>query len=184
MKKTLVSLFTLIALAIGIQASFAACPCQTCPDPCPCAKPCDPCAAPCNPCATPCDPCNKCDCGCPCKSCCDCNCCENWLNCKCLEDYFCQIGLNACQRAQALNAIEEFKCATQCIRANGCKCESKCDCRCYRKALRDLDCKMKNIITKCQKPDYKCVRKEIKDQVKCCHHCLINPFKRCKCCCK
>lgn len=164
MKRTLVALFTLMALAFGAQMSFAACPCSAPGNPC----------APCDPCVKP-DPC---DCGCPCNPCC-----EKWLSCKCLEDYFCRIGLNACQKAEVLKAIEQFKCDTQCIRANGCKCESKCDCRAYRKALRDLDCKVKQIITKCQKSDYKCVRKEVKDQVKCCHKCLINPFKRCKCGC-
>lgn len=162
MKRTLVSLFTLIALAIGIQTSFAACPCTQPCNPCPCAK-----------------PCNPCDCGCQCEPC---NCCEVWLDCQCLQDYFCKIGLNECQKCEALKAVEEFKCCTQCLRAKGCKCESKCDCRKYRRALRNLDCKMKNIITTCQKDDYKCVRKEIKNKVKCCHKCLINPFYRCKCC--
>lgn len=164
MKKTLVGLFTLAALSIGIQASFAACPC---------AAPCNSCmqSMPCNPC---CDPCAK--------FCCD-PCCEDWLNCKCVEDYLCRIGLNECQKAEARCAIEQFKCNTQCIRANGCNCESKCDCRTYRKALRCLDCKIKAIITKCQKSDYKYVRSEIKDKVSCCHKCLINPFYRCKCDC-
>lgn len=157
MKKTLVALFTFIALSIGIQSSFAACPCKT----------------PCNPCMQAASCCNPC---------CDC-CCEDWLNCKCVEDYFCRIGLNECQKAEARCAVEQFKCNTQCQRADGCKCESKCECRTYRKALRDLDCKMKNIITKCQKTDYKCVKSEIKDKVKCCHKCLINPFHRCKCEC-
>lgn len=162
MKKTIVALFTLFTIVFGTQTSFAACPCQTQTNPCPCATP---------------DPC---DCGCPCEPC---NCCEAWLQCKCLDDYFCKIGLNDCQKCEALKAIEQFKCDTQCLRGKDCKCESKCDCRAYRKALRDLDCKMKNIITKCQKSDYKCVRKDIKSQVKCCHKCLINPFKRCKCNC-
>lgn len=152
MKKTLVALFTMIALSIGAQV-FAACPCQTC-DPCP--KPCE--------CTTP--------------------CCESWLDCQKVNEYFCKIGLNECQKAEALNAIEKFRCKTQNMRCDGCKCESKCECRAYRKAIRALDCDMKAIITKCQKADYKCVKKEIKDQVKCCHHCLINPFARCKCACK
>ncbi len=163
MKKTLVALFTLVALSIGIQTSFAACPCS---NPC---DPCDPCAKPCDPCAKACEPCG---------------CCEEWLDCKCLENYFCKIGLNECQKDEARKAVEEFKCKTQCLRGKDCKCETKCECRTYRKALRDLDCKMKLIITKCQKDDYKCVRKEIKKEVKCCHKCLINPFKRCKCACK
>ena len=164
MKKTLVALFTVVALSIGIQASFAACPCQKA-DPCPCAKPCDPCAKPCDPCAT----------SAPCG--------EGWLDCQKLEEYFCKMGFNDCQKADALKAIEEFKAETACLRANGCNCESKCDCRAYRKALRTLDCKMKTIVTKCQKSDYNCVRKEVKNDVKCSHKCLINPFSRCKCSC-
>ena len=149
MKKLLVSLFALIALAITTQATFAACPCEK---PCPCACSQQPC-------------------------------CEDWLCPQAVDDYFCKLGLNDCQKAEALMAIEQFKCDTQCQRANGCNCESKCECRQYRKALRDLDCKMKQIITACQKSDYKCVKHEIKDKVKCCHKCLINPFKRCKCAC-
>lgn len=155
MKRTLVTLFTLFALAIGIQATSAACPCQT-----------QPVMSNCCPCTTPC--CNAC--------------CEDWLNCECVEDYLCRIGLNECQKAEARCAIEQFKCDTQCIRAKGCMCENKCECRAYKKALRNLDCKMKQIITLCQKEDYKCVKHEIKDKVKCCHKCLINPFHRCKCC--
>lgn len=161
----LVALFTMIALSIGIQASLAACPCKTdCCDKQPC------CEKPCKPCD-----CDPCDCNGPC--------CENWLNSAMVEDYFCRIGLSECQKQEAREAIETFKCETQCLRGNDCKCENKCDCRAYRKALRDLDCKMKQLITKCQKDDYKCVKKEVKDQVKCCHKCLINPFKRCKCGC-
>jgi len=160
MKKTLVGLFTMVAIAFGMQA-FAACPCNT--------SSCD-----CDPCAKP----APCACECPCEPCC-----EDWLNKACLDDYFCRIGLSECQKAEVLCAIEEFKCETKCLRGNDCKCESKCDCRTYRKALRDLDCKIKNIITKCQKGDYKCVRKEVKTKVKCCHKCLIWPFHRCKCAC-
>ena len=53
MKKTLVGLFTLVALAIGIQASFATCPCSA--PSASYATPCNPCPA--TPCVTPCDPC-------------------------------------------------------------------------------------------------------------------------------
>lgn len=159
MKKMLVSLFTLVALGFGIhQASFAACPCQQ-SEPCPCAK-----------------PCNPCDCKQPCG--------EAWLCPQAIEDYLCRIGLNECQKVEARSAIETFKCETSTIRAKNCKCESKCDCRTYRKALKKLDCSMKNIITKCQKADYNSVKSEIKSEVKCCHKCLINPFNRCKCSCK
>ncbi len=177
MKKTLLALFAVVAIAVGVQASFAACPCQTSSNPCPCAKPapCDPCAKPCDPCAKP-APCDPCACNEPC--------CEDWLCPQVVEDYFCRIGLSECQKDEARKAIEEFKCSTSDLRGNGCKCESKCDCRAYRKALRDLDCKMKTLITKCQKSDYKCVRSEVKGKVKCCHKCLINPFSRCKCSCK
>lgn len=154
MKKTLVALFSLVALTISVQTSQAACSCQS---------------------------------SCPCQSACTCNytncCCEDWLCPQSLEDYLCRIGLSECQKDSARSAVEEFKCKTQAIRDNGCKCESKCECRAYRRALRDLDCKMKTLITQCQKDDYKCVRKEIKEKVKCCHRCLINPFKRCKCKC-
>lgn len=149
MKKRLVVLFTLIALAIGVQTSQAACPCCTQPDSCICIQ----------------------------------QTCENFLCPQTVEDYFCKIGLNECQKDQARIAICQFQADTACLRANGYQCESKCQCRAYRKALKDLDCKMKNIITNCQKAHYKCVQKEVKDQVKCCHKCLINPFKRCKCTC-
>ena len=110
--------------------------------------------------------------------------CEDFLCPATMEDNFCKMGLNECQKAQARIAIAQFIADTACLRANGFKCESKCDCRAYRKALRTLDCAMKDIITKCQKADYKCVRKDVKEQVKCCHKCLINPFKACKCACK
>lgn len=125
----------------------------------------------------------KCPCAKSCNPCKSCTCCESWLSCHYLEDYFCRVGLNECQKCEARRAVEEFKCETQSIRTKGCRCESKQECRCYRKSLRNLDCKMKNIITPCQKADYKVVRKEIKSKVKCCHKCLINPFKRCRCYC-
>lgn len=156
MKKTLLALLTLIVLSIDIQVSFAACPCT--------------------------EHCNSCMQTVRCNPCCNC-CCEDWLNCICVEEYLCQIGFNECQKAEARCAIEQFKCDTQCLRTKDCKCESKCECRAYKKALRCLDCKMKNIITKCQKDDYKLVKNEINDKVKCCHKCLINPFYRCKCNC-
>lgn len=162
MKKMLVSLFTLAALIIGARVYADCCPCQA-----------NPCCTD-SPCATPCPA--------PCNPCCDC-CCEKWLNCRCLEDYFCRMCFNECQKAEALCAIERFKCCTKCLRLKNCKCESKRECRAYRKALRNLDCDMKKIITRCQKDDYKCVRREVKDQVKCCHSCLIWPFKLCKCNC-
>lgn len=168
MKKTLVTLVALGALMLGAQA-FAACPCETqkpCDDPCksPCEKPCEK--------QKPCDPCDTAG---PCG--------ENWLSCTNLEEYFCKIGLDSCQKQKAMQAIEEFKADTACFRMKGCDCETKCECRTYRHALKDLDCKMKKIITDCQKENYEQVRDEVKDQVKCAHKCLINPFSRCKCGC-
>lgn len=155
MKQTLIALFILTTLTVlNIQPSFAARRCNSC------AKPCS-------------------DCFCPYKPC---KCSEGWLNCNCLEDYYCRIGLSECQKCCARKAVEEFKCNTQGYNSKGYKCESKCECRKYRRALRDLDCKMKNIITECQKSDYKSVRQEIKEKVQCCHKCLIWPFYRCKCC--
>lgn len=178
MKKTLLGIVTLVALAIGVN-SYAACPCD------PCEKPCDPCAKACEPCEKPCEPCNPCKSCEPCDPCaCTTGCGEDWLCSSSLQEYFCQMGFTECQKQEAMNAIEEFKCKTECIRANDCKCETKCDCRTYRKALRDLDCQMKQIITKCQKDEYKDVKKAVKDQVKCAHKCLINPFNSCKCSCK
>ena len=164
MKKTLLALFTAVALTLGMQASFASCPCEqpqseATTASCPCEKPsCDSCAT-----KPP--------------------CCEGWLDCQKLEEYFCKMGLSDCQKADAQKAIEEFKASTDAIRSKGCSCESKCECRSYRKALKHLDCHMKSIITKCQKADYKAVKKEVKKEVKCCHKCLINPFSRCKCSC-
>lgn len=158
MKKILITLFSLFVMSIGIQASKADCPCQTeSGDACPCVT-----AEPCK---------------------CHTDYCEDWLCPQALEDYFCRLGLSECQKDEARNAVGEFKCKTQAIRDKSCKCESKCECRTYKKALIGLDCKMQTIITKCQKDDYKCVRKEIKDKVKCCHKCFINPFHRCKCSC-
>jgi hypothetical protein len=50
MKKTLVVLFTLVALAVGVQVSQAACPCSAPCDPCPQPSCCP--AAPCDSCST------------------------------------------------------------------------------------------------------------------------------------
>lgn len=194
MKKTLIAIYTLIALAIGIQATLADCPFQTWPNQCNC-DPCmmsNPCgyACPCTNGATPPiiynpgddDTCYQQE-QYNCKQCCN-PCCENWLNCPNVENYFCRMGLNECQKAKARCAIEQFKFKTQCLRNKcNCTCESKCECRQYRKALRDLDCQMKNIITRCQKSDYNCVRYDVKCKVKCYHHCLIWPFYLCKCGC-
>ncbi|MBQ9688305.1 hypothetical protein IJV79_01570 [bacterium] len=165
MKKSLVALFA-IATLLG-QSAFAACPCpkaNPCDTPCEKVKPCD-------------DPCEK-----PDK--CDVNKlsnCENWLTQASLENYYCRLNLSQAQRCEATNAIEKFKSKTMTISSNG-ECESKCDCKRYRLALKELDCDMKNIITDCQKSEYKAVKSEVKDQVKCCHKCLVNPFTRCASC--
>lgn len=161
MKKTLVALGILTTLLIGAQTSFAACPCET---PCPC-----PCEA-----TTP----------CPCPPTCNDGCCDNFIS-K-MESYYCRVGFSECQKAQARIAVQNFICKTQCLNKTACSCpkESRCECRKYKNELKKLDCEMKKIITKCQKADYKCVKNEIKDQVKCCHKCLVFPFSLCKCNCK
>lgn len=151
MRKKIIGIFTIITLSAGIQVANADCPYQI-------------------------DPCYSSNL----SNCCLDPCCEDWLCPQKLENYFCQINLNECQKSQARNAVLQFTCNTQCLRNKRCKCESKRDCRNYRKALRNLDCNMKNIMTKCQKSDYKYVRKEVKNQVSCCHHCLINPFVWCQ----
>jgi hypothetical protein len=149
MKKTLVAWFILAAFFINIQVVNADCPCQS----------------------------NFCFFG-NSSDCCFDPCCEDWLCPYKIEDYLCRIGLNECQKCEARKVIEQFKCRTHCNRAKNCKCETKGECRAYRNALRTLDCQMKLLITQCQKSDYRYVRKDVKNQVKCCHHCLINPFKR------
>lgn len=192
MKKTLVLFGILATMLFGVQ-TFAACPCAqpSCPCQAACPAPC-PVAAPC------CPTCNNSPCTCP-SSCCNKCSCEDWI-CR-MEELFCKIGLNECQKEQARRAIAQFQCDTKCLNlcstgcgctcgsgcncgcGNKCCCESKCDCRQYKRELKNLDCEMKKIITKCQKSDYKCVKSEVKDQVKCCHKCLIWPFSLCKCCC-
>lgn len=120
MKKTLVTLGTLLALMIGAQ-SFAACPCS---NPCPCQMaapccqkiaPCCPVVSPACPIATPC--CNSCNssyfnngCGCGCNTGCACN---TGCGCGC--------GCNNCCRE---------KCSWWKFWQNKCccdKCNSCCD---------------------------------------------------------
>ncbi len=169
MKKTLFAIAAFAALALGTN-SFAACPCSS--DPSPCDMPHNNCYEQQKPCDTPCNPCKE-----------NLGCSEDWLSYSNLQEYFCQMGFTDCQKEEAMNAIEEFKCKTQALRNNDCTCETKCDCRTYRHALKDLDCKMKHIVTQCQKDEYKEVRRAVKEQVKCAHKCLINPFSSCKCAC-
>lgn len=129
MKKTLVGLFTLVALAIGIQASFAACPC---------AKPCDSCC-PASPCATTCDPCcpaspcaaatPSCGCGCPC--CCDTGACRPKCKCtwwKIFEDktccYKCNNECSSCLSAKRAHWYKFWtdRCVVKNVRCDDCKC--------------------------------------------------------------
>lgn len=155
MKKTLIGLFALATLLV--QGAYAACPCQRELNPCD-----SPCEKRINPCQT-----NKCT-G------------EDWLTTTNLEEYAARMDLNESQRCEAMNAIEKFKDKTEGLSSG--ECASKCDCRAYRHALKELDCDMKKIITSCQKNDYNSVKKEVKNQVKCTHKCLINPFTRCASC--
>lgn len=126
MKKTLVALFTLVALAIGIQASHAACPCAT---PCdPCMKQCDPCC-PAAPCATP-TP--SCKCGCPC--CCDNGTCRPKCKCtwwKIFEDktecYKCNNACPTCLSAKRAHWYKFWtdRCVVKNVRCDDC---NKCPC--------------------------------------------------------
>lgn len=133
MKKTLVALFTLVAVSIGIQA-FAACPCSApCSSPCnSCATPCNPCATPCNPCATPCNPCpaTSCDCGCPtpCETCM-----VKQPKCKCtwwkiFEDktccYKCNNECDTCCSAKRAHWWKFWtdRCVVKNVQCDNCKC--------------------------------------------------------------
>jgi hypothetical protein len=174
MKKTFVMLGLLAAMFVAGQASFAACPCQqeTAAPACPCqaAPKTEPIETSCPSC--PDNSCAKADC--PCQTCA-----ESWLEPQKVEDYFCRIGLSDCQKDSARKLIEEFKCNTKGL--NGGECESKCDCRKYRKELRHLDYDMQKLLTQCQKSNYANVKSDIKSQVKCCHKCLIWPSMAPKC---
>lgn len=138
MKKTLVGLFTLVALAIGIQASFAACPCSSPCNTCsPCAAPCNtcspcatPCATPCNTCAQPCCPAASCDCGCPtpCETCM-----VKQPKCKCtwwkiFEDktccYKCNNECDTCCSAKRAHWYKFWtdRCVVKNVRCNDCNC--------------------------------------------------------------
>lgn len=157
MKKTLIGLFAIATLLV--QGVYAACPCQREANPCKTPSPCE---KKINPCQS-----NRCT-G------------ADWLTQTNLEDYFSRMNLDDSQRCEAMNAIENFKDKTEGLSSG--ECASKCDCRAYRHALKDLDCDMKRILTSCQRSDYRSVRREVKNQVKCTHKCLINPFTRCASC--
>lgn len=140
MKKTLVGLFTLVALAIGIQASFAACPCaKPCDSCCPAAPCATPCATPCcDPCAQSCcpaSPCSKSDCGCKCGCGCPC-CCDDGAcapKCKCtwwkiFEDktkcYKCNNECCSCLSAKRAHWYKFWtdRCVVKNVRCDDCNC--------------------------------------------------------------
>lgn len=124
MKKTLVTLFTLVALTIGASASQAACPCSKCIAPscgcaCPVAQPCCPkqsCCPACpvaQPCCNSYNSCNSCcndncGCGCGCRK--KCSWWKFWenKNCCCKDDC----------------------CGCGCGCNSGCGCNNNCGCDC------------------------------------------------------
>lgn len=125
MKKTLIALFTLVALSIGAQ-SFAACPCASSssygynmasPCGCPIAKPCcpvAPCVKSCNPCAT--------GYACPYQtSSCNNSCCNNCNSC-----------CNNCCREKCSwwKIFQNKNCCSRCddCCGGGCGCNNGCDC--------------------------------------------------------
>lgn len=119
MKKTLVALFTLVALAIGIQVTQAACPCQ---DPCPsCTKSCEPCAQSCCPAA-------PCDCGCPSEACM-----VKQPKCKCtwwkiFEDKTCCYKCNnECDTCCSAKRAHWYKFWTDRCVVKNVKCKDCCD---------------------------------------------------------
>ncbi len=175
MKKSLIALFAVVALTITTQSAFAGCPCNKTISPCD--KKVSPCEQKLNPCEKA-DPCEKVD---PCEANREMSC-EGWLTRASLDDYFVRMNLNDSQVCEAMSAVENFKSKTKNFRNSNGECETKCDCRMYRQALKELDCDMKKIISQCQKEQYKEIKAEVKSQVKCCHKCLINPFNRCASC--
>jgi len=124
MKKTLVSLLTLIALSVGMQIASAACPCENpCPGPCPVA------ACPCNPC---CDPCPA-ACPTPTESCL-----VQQPKCKCtwwkiFEDksccYKCNNECPTCCSAKRAHWYKFWtdRCVVKNVQCDKCKCDSCCD---------------------------------------------------------
>lgn len=119
MKKTLVALFTMVALSIGVQ-SFAACPCSSSsyghygynmasPCGCPIAKPCCPVVSPACPVVSP------CGCQSNCNSCCN-------TGCACNCNNGCGCGCNNCCREKC-SWWKIFQNKNCCYRCNKC-----CDC--------------------------------------------------------
>lgn len=158
MKKTLVALFAIMTLSAG--GVFASCPCQ---------KP-NPCETP-NPCQERVKPCEK-------------QRCEgvDWLTMENLEDYAQRMNLDDEQKCEAMKAIEKFQAKTAGLTNARGECASKCECKTYKKALHELDCDMKQILTSCQMEDYRSVKREVKNNVKCNYKCFSNPFARCASC--
>ena len=128
MRKTLVALFTLVALAVGIQVTQAACPCTNpCPVVAPCQTPCAPaCDVPCCPAApvadccpaAPTDPC-ACIKG-PCKKC-------TWW--KIFEDKCCCYKTNAdCDNCFSAKRCHWYKFWTDRCVVKNVKCGTKCGC--------------------------------------------------------
>ena len=126
MKKTLVGLFTLVALAVGIQMTQAACPCANpCPS-CPVATPCSPAC----PVATPCT-CPTCDSCAACNSCCDNGACRPKCKCtwwKIFEDktccYKCNNECDSCLSAKRAHWYKFWtdRCVVKNTKCNDCKC--------------------------------------------------------------
>lgn len=160
MKKTFVALFALTALLA--QSAFATCPCQKNLNPCD--KP------------TPCQeervkPCEK-------------QKCEgvDWLTMENLADYAQRMNLDENQKCEAMNAINKFRAKTEGLENAMGDCASKCECRAYKKALHELDCDMKQILTSCQMDGYRSVKRDVKNNVRCNYKCFSNPFARCASC--
>lgn len=138
MKKTLVGLFTLAALALGIQVTQAACPCS---NPCPVVAPCCPTVAPCQPACPVVAPCcpaapvTNCDCGC--NSCCapDTVCAVKQPRCKCtwwkiFEDKTCCYKCNnECDTCCSAKRAHWYKFWTDRCVVKNVKCD-KCNCKC------------------------------------------------------
>ena len=134
MKKTLVGLFTLAALAVGIQVAQAACPCtSSCPTPmvtCPCSPACpvaDACPCPAAPCATACPCATNCDC---CNGCCDPGACRPKCKCtwwKIFEDKTCCYKCNnECDSCLSAKRAHWYKFWTDRCVVKNTKCSDCC----------------------------------------------------------
>lgn len=128
MKKTLLGLFTLVALALSIQVSQAACSCNSCATPC-----CTPCAA--APCTT------APSCGCGCNKCSDscCGACCNACKKKCtwwkiFEDktccYKCNNECDSCYSAKRAHWYKFWtdRCVVRNVKCDDCGNPCPCPC--------------------------------------------------------